>query len=113
MVLGEIHAGLTRSRRIERIHADRSGPDGRRGVDVQGEIRHLDPSRSSRPALYTLDVDVCRRALRKHFVDTVDLYIDGTPGWSAAEADTGTDVLCLRAFRCRTLRHAHLVESQH
>jgi hypothetical protein len=56
---------------------------------------------------------VCRRALRKHFVDTVDLYIDGTRGWSAAEADTGTDVLCLRAFRCRTLRHAHLVESQH
>jgi hypothetical protein len=37
---------------------------------------------------YTLDVDVCRRALRKHFVDTVDLYIDGTRGWSAAEADT-------------------------
>jgi hypothetical protein len=24
----------------------------------------------------------------QHFVDTVDLYIDGTRGWSAAEADT-------------------------
>jgi len=31
---------------------------------------------------------VCRRALRKHFVDTVDLYIDGIRGWSAAKADT-------------------------
>jgi hypothetical protein len=51
-------------------------------------MRHLDPSRSSRPAPYTLDVDVCRRALRKHFVDTVDLYIDRTRGWSGAEADT-------------------------
>jgi hypothetical protein len=31
---------------------------------------------------------VRRRALRKHFVDTVDLYIGGTRGWSTAEADT-------------------------
>jgi len=25
----------------------------------------------------------------------------------------GTDVLCLKTVRCRTLRHAHLIESQH
>jgi hypothetical protein len=88
IVLSEIHTDWLDLVAIESIHADRSGPDGRRRVDVQGEIRHLDPSRSSRPAPYTLDVDVRRRALRKHFVDTVDLYIGGTRGWSTAEADT-------------------------
>jgi hypothetical protein len=31
---------------------------------------------------------VCRRAFRKHFVDAIDLSIDGTRGWSAAEACT-------------------------
>lgn len=34
---------------------------------------------------YSLDVAVCR-ALRQHFGDTVDLYIDGNRGWSASEA---------------------------
>lgn len=34
---------------------------------------------------YTLDVEVCC-ALRRHFGDTVDLYIDGNRGWSASEA---------------------------
>ena len=34
---------------------------------------------------YSLDVEVCR-ALRKHFGDTVDLYIDGNRGWTATEA---------------------------
>lgn len=34
---------------------------------------------------YMLDVAVCR-ALRKHFGDAVDLYIDANRGWSATEA---------------------------
>lgn len=34
---------------------------------------------------YSLDVEVCR-ALRHHFGDTVDLYIDGNRGWSAVDA---------------------------
>jgi hypothetical protein len=46
------------------------------------------PSTAPPAGLVGEDVDVCRRALRKHFVDTVDLYIDGTRGWSVAEADT-------------------------
>lgn len=34
---------------------------------------------------YSLDVAVVR-ALRKHFGDTIDLYIDGNRGWSATES---------------------------
>ena len=34
---------------------------------------------------FSLDVDVCR-ALRQHFGDRVDLYIDGNRGWTASEA---------------------------
>lgn len=34
---------------------------------------------------FMLDVEVCR-ALRKHFGDKVDLYIDGNRGWTASEA---------------------------
>jgi hypothetical protein len=37
MVLSEIHTDRLDLVAIESIHADRSGPDGRRGVDVQGE----------------------------------------------------------------------------
>ncbi|WP_109474072.1 mandelate racemase/muconate lactonizing enzyme family protein [Ornithinimicrobium cavernae] len=33
----------------------------------------------------TLDVDVCR-ALREHFGDTVELYIDGNRGWTPSES---------------------------
>lgn len=34
---------------------------------------------------YQLDVEVCR-ALRQHFGDKVDLYIDGNRGWSSADS---------------------------
>lgn len=34
---------------------------------------------------FSLDVDVCR-ALRAHFGDKVDLYVDGNRGWTASEA---------------------------
>ncbi|WP_127125651.1 mandelate racemase/muconate lactonizing enzyme family protein [Georgenia sp. SYP-B2076] len=34
---------------------------------------------------FTLDVDVVR-ALREHFGDTIELYIDGNRGWTASEA---------------------------
>lgn len=34
---------------------------------------------------FSLDVDVCR-ALRQHFGDSVDLYIDGNRGWTTTEA---------------------------
>ena len=34
---------------------------------------------------YTLDVEACR-ALREHFGDSVELYIDGNRGWSASDS---------------------------
>ncbi len=34
---------------------------------------------------YQLDIEVCR-ALRRHFGDKVDLYIDGNRGWSSADS---------------------------
>lgn len=39
-----------------------------------------------------LDVAVCR-ALREHFGDTIELYIDGNRGWTAAESARALDAM--------------------
>jgi hypothetical protein len=53
MVLSEIHTDRLGLVAIESFHADRSGPDGRRGVDVRGKVRHLDPPFSASLPLTT------------------------------------------------------------
>lgn len=41
---------------------------------------------------FRLDVDVCR-ALRKHFGDAVELYVDGNRGWTPSEAARALDAM--------------------
>lgn len=41
---------------------------------------------------FRLDVDVCR-ALREHFGDAVELYVDGNRGWTPSEAARALDAM--------------------